>query len=104
MEETIGKVDRSKWAKLDVHKLTFRSDGDPGDFISCDETKCNGCGQCVLVCGPNLWSLSKEGKARLSSQYKKHCLECAGCWAICEQEAIDFKYPKAGTGISIKYG
>ena len=93
-----------KEIKINIRELIFRSDEDTGDFIAIDENKCNGCGQCTMICASSLWSVSKEGKAKLSPQYKKLCLECAGCWQMCDQEAIQFKYPKGGTGLIIKYG
>jgi ferredoxin-like protein FixX len=51
-----------------------------------------------------LWRVPLGKKAKLSPKYKELCLECAACWEICEQEAIDFWYPKGGTGIVIEYG
>jgi MinD superfamily P-loop ATPase len=91
-------------AKIDYRKLVKRVDTDKmGDFISFDESKCDGCGRCALVCSFSLWTV-KNGKARLSPKYQELCLECAGCWEICEPEAIDFWYPKGGTGVIIEYG
>jgi MinD superfamily P-loop ATPase len=91
-------------AKIDYRKLVKRVDTDKmGDFISFDESKCDGCGRCALVCSFSLWTV-KNGKARLAPKYQELCLECAGCWEICEPEAIDFWYPKGGTGVIIEYG
>jgi ferredoxin-like protein FixX len=90
--------------ELDFGKLVKRVDADKtGDFIRCDEEKCNGCGLCVRVCSFNLWSV-KEGKARLAPRYRELCLECAACWEICPTEAIDFSYPAGGTGVVFEYG
>lgn len=88
---------------LNLKKLTKRV-GDTGDFIKLDEEKCNGCGKCALICSMGLWRVPLGKKAKLSPKYKELCLECAACWEICEQEAIDFWYPKGGTGIIIEYG
>ncbi len=92
--------------KFKVKDFVFRAEGkDPGDFISYDKSKCNGCGDCVLVCAASLWSVSaKTNKAKFSSRYKEHCLECAACYGMCDQEAIDFRYPNGGAGIIIKHG
>lgn len=90
--------------KIDFSNLVKRADTElMGDFITYDESRCDGCGRCALVCSFNLWSV-KDGKARLAPNYQQHCLECAGCWEICEAEAIDFWYPKGGTGVIIEYG
>lgn len=97
-------VGLEKRIKIDLKNMVKRVDADmTGDFIAFDESKCDGCGRCALVCSFSLWSV-RDGKARLSPSYRKYCLECAGCWEICEREAIDFQYPKGGTGIVIEYG
>lgn len=84
----------------------FRNEADPGDFITFDAQKCNGCGECISVCAVSLWSMSKEngGKARLSPKYKELCMECAACYAMCDKDAINFRYPNGGAGIIIKHG
>ncbi len=88
--------------KIDLKKLVKRI-GDTGDFIELESGKCDGCGKCADVCSMGLWTVS-SGKARLSGRYRELCLECAGCWEICEREAIDFWYPRGGTGVVIEYG
>ncbi len=87
---------------FDLKKLVSR-EGDTGDFISLESSKCDGCARCVDVCSMGLWSVA-DGKARIAPRYKELCLECAACWEICEREAVDFWYPKGGTGVVIKYG
>jgi ferredoxin len=72
--------------------------GDTGDFIKVDEEKCNGCGRCAVVCVVNLWKL-RGGKAEIKENYKEKCLECAACYSVCAIGAIDFSYPKGGTGV-----
>jgi len=94
--------DLTQWK---VKDLVFRVEGaDPGDFISYDEAKCNGCGDCAMVCAASLWTVPKGKKARLAPKYRELCLECAACYAVCEQDGIDFRYPNGGTGIIIKHG
>jgi ferredoxin like protein len=84
-------------------QLTFRNDdAAPGDFIAYDQSKCNGCGACALVCSANLWAVKE--KAKLSPRYRELCLECAACYAVCEADAINFRYPNGGSGIVIKHG
>jgi len=55
----------------------------PVDFISIDQEKCVGCKNCAIICGMNLWKVS-DGKARLASDYKKFCTECASCFTVCD--------------------
>ena len=87
---------------IDLKNLVKRV-GDTGDFIEYESDKCDGCGRCAGVCSMGLWSVG-GGKAKLSPRYRELCLECAACWEICEREAIDFWYPKGGTGVVIEYG
>jgi ferredoxin-like protein FixX len=97
------EIKAGDFTKTSLLKMTFRvENADPGDFIRYDESKCNGCGECKLVCSANLWSV--DDKAKLSPKYKNLCLECAACYAVCEADAIDFRYPVGGTGIIIKHG
>ena len=94
--------DLTQWK---VKDFVFRVEGaDPGDFISYDESKCNGCGDCAMVCAASVWTVPKGKKARLAPKYRELCIECAACYAMCEPDAIDFRYPKGGTGIVIKHG
>ena len=95
--------DLQSWKAQD---FVFRVEGaETGEFISFDDGKCTGCGECALVCAANLWSVPKEKKkARLSPKYRELCLECAACYAVCTQDAIEYRYPNGGSGIVIKHG
>lgn len=73
------------------------------DFILIDRNKCNKCGLCILVCIVNLWS-KIDDKITISDDYKEKCLECAGCYQVCEPNAISFQYPPGGTGIVYEKG
>ncbi len=93
-------------SKFKIKDYVFRvKDAEPGDFISYDASLCTGCGECAMVCSVSLWTLPKNAKkARLSKKYKELCLECAACYAVCEADAVDFRYPDGGSGIIIKHG
>jgi len=71
------------------------------DFIALDEERCTGCKACVIICPMDLWEL-REGKAVLAPDYRDKCVECGSCFIACEEDAIDFTYPPAGTGIVYK--
>ncbi len=73
------------------------------EFMSVDRERCEGCGDCVVVCPVFLWKLDK-GKARLAADYKEKCLECGACWQVCTCGAISFDFPESGKGIVVKYG
>ncbi len=88
--------------KIDVKGLSKRVPG-TGDFIKVDQEKCNGCSRCIVVCVMNLW-LMREGVAQLADDYQEKCLECAACYSVCEPDAINFRYPKGGTGVIYEQG
>ncbi len=99
-------VKAGDFSKFKVKDIVFRNDdAATGDFITHHARKCTGCGECVLVCAASLWSVPKgKDKAKLSSKYRQHCLECAACYAMCSQDAIEFRYPNGGAGVVIKHG
>ena len=68
------------------------------DFIKVDESKCTGCGRCLVICVVNLWKM-EDGIASIRDNYKEKCLECASCYQVCSTGAIEFEYPEGGTGI-----
>ncbi|MFH1149487.1 MAG: 4Fe-4S dicluster domain-containing protein [Actinomycetota bacterium] len=73
------------------------------DFMSVDSARCEGCGDCVVVCPVFLWKLD-EKKARLADDYRERCLECGACWQVCQRDAISFDFPEGGKGIVVKFG
>jgi NAD-dependent dihydropyrimidine dehydrogenase PreA subunit len=72
-----------------------------GEFIVVDPEKCNGCGNCVKVCLGGCYEISGK-KARIKSL--DECMECAACWYACEGDAIDFSWPRGGTGFRSDWG
>lgn len=72
-----------------------------GVFISVDNGKCTGCGDCLKVCLGSCYVI-KDKKARIKSL--DLCMECGSCWYICPQEAVIFTWPKGGTGFRTKWG
>ncbi|WXG44390.1 MAG: 4Fe-4S binding protein [Promethearchaeati archaeon SRVP18_Atabeyarchaeia-1] len=88
--------------EVDLRKLVRRV-GETGEFIAYSESRCTGCARCVKVCPMNIWGLRK-GKAVLSPDYRKKCVECGSCWVVCRSDAIDFSYPDGGTGVVWEYG
>ena len=46
----------------------------------------------------------EKGKSVLASDYKERCMECGSCETICDYNAIQFSFPKGGTGIKYLHG
>ena len=88
--------------KIELEGLTKHVSG-TGDFITIDQSKCNGCSQCAIVCIMNLWKV-KQGIAYIADDYQSKCLECGSCGQVCEPDAIDFRYPAGGTGVVFEQG
>jgi ferredoxin like protein len=72
-----------------------------GEFIRVDEVKCNACARCVKVCLAGCFEIADK-KARVRSL--EECLECASCWFVCPEGAIDFYWPPGGTGYRCSWG
>lgn len=71
------------------------------NFITINIEKCNGCGNCMLVCGGDVFEMKKK---KATVVHIERCLECGNCEVACLRDAIVFKIPKGGTGIAYRYG
>jgi MinD superfamily P-loop ATPase len=72
-----------------------------GDFITVDQDKCTGCGNCVKVCLAKCYVIV-EKKSRIRNLEK--CMECGACWYSCTDDAIRFSWPAGGTGFRTNWG
>ncbi|MHC1590537.1 MAG: 4Fe-4S dicluster domain-containing protein [Candidatus Helarchaeales archaeon] len=88
---------------VDPKTLIKKSSIQPDDYLQVDLEKCIGCKKCSIICPMDLYEII-DGKARLDSDYQKWCLECAHCSVICPVGAIQFQYPKGGSGIIYEKG
>jgi NAD-dependent dihydropyrimidine dehydrogenase PreA subunit len=66
-----------------------------GDFITVNLDRCNGCALCVVS------GIRKKKAVMLTYET---CQECGACWYICPENAIEFSWPKGGTGMRVEYG
>jgi len=79
--------------------IRFRLDKEA--HIVIDREKCALCKgrPCLFACPAGLFILS-EGDEILHSY--EGCLECGTCYVVCEQAAINWRYPKGGFGVSFR--
>jgi ferredoxin-like protein FixX len=70
-------------------------------FIKIDIERCTGCGRCVQVC-PGECFIVKNKKGEIVQL--EACLECEACSLVCRPDAIQFSYPKGGTGVAYQWG
>ena len=71
--------------------------------IKIDTSKCIDCDYkpCVKACPAGLFTLDDEG--RLHFNYEG-CFECGTCRVVCPEEAIEWRYPPGGFGVSLRFG
>lgn len=72
-----------------------------GDFIRIDGEKCIGCADCIRVCMAECFTVV-EKKAKITGLEK--CMECGACWYVCAYDAIQFSWPRGGTGFRTNWG
>lgn len=82
--------------KLDL--IRFRLDKETHIII--DREKCAICEDrpCLFACPAGLFTLSGD---EILHSYEG-CLECGTCYVVCEQDAIDWRYPKGGYGVGFR--
>lgn len=72
-----------------------------GEHVKIIREKCSGCANCVNVCLAGCFEIIQK-KATIKSL--DECMECAACWYVCKENAIDFNWPKGGTGYKSEWG
>jgi formate hydrogenlyase subunit 6/NADH:ubiquinone oxidoreductase subunit I len=59
--------------------------------VTIDREKCNGCGNCALICpGGCLYvaGIGKDKRAHLMEEEFPNCMSCNDCAAMCARDAI----------------
>lgn len=82
---------------LNVYKL------DTNPHISIVPKRCRRCRgrYCLRVCPARLFTLDEKGDIRFNYE---GCLECGTCLIACRECAIEWSYPKGGSGVQFRYG
>jgi ferredoxin like protein len=72
--------------------------------ITIDGDSCRGCTTraCVTVCPANLFVELRDGGILFNYE---QCFECGSCYLVCNEEnAITWRYPEGGKGVSFRRG
>ncbi len=71
--------------------------------LEIDREKCKHCKEpcCLYICPANVYSQEEDGT--ITAAYE-NCLECGACRIACNMDALNWKYPKGGYGITFKHG
>ncbi|TAK36408.1 MAG: ferredoxin family protein [Chloroflexota bacterium] len=80
----------------------LRYNADAETHIRVDSARCRTCPHhvCTHICPAGCYTLSDDSEILLSYT---GCLECGTCRVMCDQEAIDWNYPRGGFGVSLRY-
>ena len=71
------------------------------NIIDIDQEKCTGCGNCVLICGGEVFEVKDKKAVALRME---QCLECGNCEIACPFNAVQYQVPRGGTGIMYECG
>jgi len=61
---------------------------------------CKGKG-CLYFCPVGVYQRQADGDIQVAYQ---SCIECGSCRVMCEQNNIEWKYPRGGFGVAYKFG
>lgn len=56
---------------------------------------------CLHICPANLYELNENGEVTVDYE---GCLECGTCYIACQEDALDWHYPRAGYGVQYRFG
>jgi len=56
---------------------------------------------CTVCCPAGCWRAEADGKIELVVD---GCLECGTCRLVCDEDNVDWNYPRGGFGILFKFG
>ena len=56
---------------------------------------------CLSVCPANLYSLTPHGEIAVNFE---GCLECGTCRIACKMQGIEWKNPRGGFGVQLRFG
>jgi ferredoxin like protein len=83
-----------------LYTVLFRADRERHIVVKTEI--CGACLEksCTFICPAGCYQLVED---KIEYSYEG-CLECGACRQVCDREAIDWKYPRGGFGICLRYG
>lgn len=87
-----------------LYLVRFKPDHEPHLVIIDQETcksKCQG-RPCTFFCPARVYEW-EEANEKITVGFE-NCLECGACRIGCPQQNIEWRYPRGGYGVAIKYG
>ncbi|MHB1909558.1 MAG: ferredoxin family protein [Nitrososphaerales archaeon] len=77
-------------------------------LVILDQAVCKKCEEingspqpCMILCPANVYKWEEHKKNIVSYD---NCVECGACRIICPYTNIEWKYPRWGRGLSLRYG
>ncbi|MBN1191676.1 MAG: 4Fe-4S dicluster domain-containing protein [Dehalococcoidales bacterium] len=76
-----------------------RFDVDEQPHIILDKEICRNCSHhaCVMACPAKCYVFNEE-TGRMDVAYE-NCLECGTCMILCDNKAVEWRYPRGGYGV-----
>ena len=88
---------------IDDKLFTVKYKCDEETHLKPNQEDCKKCidKPCTYCCPANVYSWDEDQQKNLVGF--ENCLECGACRIVCPAQTLDWKYPKAGTGVTFKY-
>jgi ferredoxin like protein len=89
---------------IDDKLFTVKYNCDEESHLKPNQDECKKCKDrpCTYVCPANVYEWSEEQQKLLVGF--ENCLECGACRIACSSHTLEWKYPKAGCGVTFKLG
>ena len=107
VQAPIAKKEDSVPVEEKLYLAKYKLDERP-HLVIMDENVCQKCAKingspqpCMILCPANVYKW--EGDKMNVVSYD-NCVECGACRIICPYTNIEWKYPRWGRGLSLRYG
>ena len=89
---------------IDDKLFTVKYKPDDKTHLVPDQECCKTCEgkDCTYVCPAHVYDWDADQNKLLVGY--ENCLECGACRIACSKQTLGWEYPRAGCGVSFKYG